>query len=127
MTELAIARPKQVVFYCQAEVRRGQLRCNERAREGSIHARSSGMAAFKLNLTIEVEQVGNGLAMQTPVPLQLVYHQARWQAVCDSPVIMTPSVKSLEEAIIAGSREIAREMQAAVIERPLIAGRITAA
>ncbi len=85
------------------------------------------MAAFKINLTIEVEQVGNGLAMQTPVPMQLVYHQARWQAVCDSPAIMTPSVKNMEEAIIAGSREIAREMQAAVVERPLIAGRVTPA
>ena len=85
------------------------------------------MAAFKLNLTIEVEQVGNGLAMQTPVPMQVLYRQSRWQAVCDSPAIMTASVKTLEEAIITGSEEIAHEMQAAVIERPLIAGRITAA
>jgi hypothetical protein len=84
------------------------------------------MATFKLNLTIEVEQVGNGLAMQTPVAMQVIHQQSRWQAVCDSPAIMSPSMKTLEEAIVAGSKEIAREMQAAVVERPLIAGRITA-
>jgi len=83
------------------------------------------MATFKLYLTIEVEQVGNGLALQTPVPMQVTYRQGRWQAMCDSLAIMTGPVQRLEDAILAAGQEIAREMQAAVIDRPVIAGRIT--
>jgi hypothetical protein len=83
------------------------------------------MAAFKLNLTIEVEQVGNGLALQTPVPMQVVFQHSRWHAVCDSLGIMTAPAQRLEDAIMLGRQEIAREMQALVVERPVVAGRIT--
>jgi len=83
------------------------------------------MDEFTLNLTVEVQQVGNGLAIQTPVPLQCAYTSGRWQAFCETPPVETDRVNTLEEAIIAGARQAAAELQGAVIERPLIVARIT--
>ena len=80
---------------------------------------------FRIDLTVEVDQVANALAIRTPVPIQAVHHRGRWHVVCEAPPIQTEPVASLEEAIIAGARQIAHEVQAAVIERPVIVGRIT--
>ncbi len=83
------------------------------------------MAVVRVNITVEVEQKGNGLLIQTPVPLQLVYERNRWHAECEAPPLCTEPADNLEQAIIAGARQAGAELQAAVIERPLIAGRIT--
>ena len=50
----------------------------------------------RVNLTIEVEQVGNGLAIQTPVPIQLVHHAGQWQAQCPELRIETAPARSPE-------------------------------
>jgi len=85
------------------------------------------MAAVRVNITVEVEQKGNGLAIQTPVPIQLVQEQGRWRAECESPSLCTESFDTLEQAVVAGAKQVGNELQAAVNERPIIAGKITPA
>jgi len=85
------------------------------------------MAAVRVNITVEVEQKGNGLAIQTPVPIQLVRERNGWRAECESPPICTESFDTMEQAVVAGARQVSKELQAAVNERPVIAGKITPA
>lgn len=80
---------------------------------------------FRVNLTIEVNQVGNGLAIQTPVPIQLVHERGQWRGICENPAVNTMACESMQEALVACGEEVAAEMQMAVNERPLILGRIT--
>jgi hypothetical protein len=89
--------------------------------------RGSVMDEFILNFTVDVEQVGNGLAIQTPIPLQLGYGAGRWRARCECPAVDIPKLESLEKAVIAGARQAAAELQAAVVERPRVIARITPA
>lgn len=83
------------------------------------------MIEFRVNITVEVDQVGNALAIKTPVPLQVVYQGGRWRAQCESPPVLTLMFDDMEEALVAGAKEAANELQAAVIDRPVIAGCIT--
>lgn len=85
------------------------------------------MFEYRLNLTVEVTQVGNALALQTPVPLQLHYRGGRWGAECETPSVATPMYDRFEEAITAGARAAATELQSCVCERPVIIGRISPA
>jgi len=80
---------------------------------------------FRVNMTVEVDQVGNALAIKTPIPLQLVFQGGRWRAQCESPPVATEVFDTMEEAVIAGAKEATAEMQAAVEDQPVIAGRIT--
>lgn len=79
---------------------------------------------FRVNVTVEVDQVGNALAVKTPVALQLVYQQGRWRAQCESPPVCTLVFDTMEEAVVAGAKEAHAELQAAVEDRPVVAGRI---
>lgn len=83
------------------------------------------MFEFRLNMTVEVDQVGNGLAIQQPVPMQLHYRGGRWGAECDSPPLATPMYDRMDEALVAGARAVALELQGAVDHRPVTFGRIT--
>lgn len=83
--------------------------------------------ALRVNMTIEVDQVGNALAIQTPVPIQLVRERGQWFAQCENPPVTTVVFDSMEEALVACGEQVAAELQGAVIERPFIAGRITPA
>ena len=83
------------------------------------------MNAFRVNLTLEVDQVGNGLAIQTPIPIQLIYQRGQWQGQCESPPVATEMFDSMEQALVACADQVVAETQSAVVERPLIAGRIT--
>jgi hypothetical protein len=85
------------------------------------------MFEFHVNLTVEVTQVGNALAIQTPVPIQLRYQAGRWGAECQAPPITTALFDRMEEAVVAGARAVGAELQMDVCERPVIAGRITPA
>ena len=80
---------------------------------------------FRVSITVEVDQVGNALAVKTPVPIQLVYQSGQWRAQSESPPVATLKFDTMEEAIVAGAKEAAMEIQAAVNERPLIVGKIT--
>ncbi len=80
---------------------------------------------FRVNLIVEVEQKANALAIRKPVPVQLVHHRGQWQFECLSPVVVTPARKTMEEALVDGSSQLAIEVQAAAIERPLVVGKIT--
>jgi hypothetical protein len=80
---------------------------------------------FRVNITIEVNQVGNGLAIHTPVPVQLVYERGQWRGECESPPVSTLVFDRMEEALVACGEQVAAEMQGAVMERPLILARIT--
>ncbi len=79
----------------------------------------------RVNLTIEVEQVGNGLAIRKPVPVQLVYHRKQWLAECMDPPVETDPFEHMEEAIVAAAQIVQNELQAQVIETPMIVGKIT--
>ena len=83
------------------------------------------MAAIRVQLTIEVERKGNALAIRTPVPVELVYENKRWHLECETPAVTTEECSTIEEAIIAGARQVGDELQAAVVERPVIVGKIT--
>jgi hypothetical protein len=83
------------------------------------------MAAFRLNLTVEVDQTGNALRIHTPVPVQLVRQNNRWRFECEKPPVITEEFDTIEQALVAGAATVGDELQAAVIERPLVAGRIT--
>ena len=83
------------------------------------------MAPVRVNLTIEVEQRGNGLAILTPVPITLIHEDREWRVVCETPPVESDAFATFDEALLAGARQVNDELQAAVIERPLIAGRIT--
>jgi len=80
---------------------------------------------FRVNMTIEVDQVGNGLAIQTPIPIQLVHQRGKWRGECESPPVSTPTFDHLEEALAACGQQVAAEVKGAVMERPLILARIT--
>lgn len=82
------------------------------------------MNEFKLNLTVEVDQVGNGRAIQTPVDLQICYNRGRWSAGADCPAFETDPVETLEKAIVTGARQAQAELQANVIDRPCVVARI---
>lgn len=81
--------------------------------------------AFRVNLTIEVEQVANALAIQTPVPIQLVFDGRRWTALCESPPVRTDAFDTMEKAVVACSEQVAAEVQMAVDDRPVVLARIT--
>ena len=83
------------------------------------------MAAVRVNVTVEVDQKGNGLCIRTPVPVQLVYEDKEWHLECDTPRLTTDSFATMEEALIDGAHLIGDDLQSAVVERPLIVGRIT--
>lgn len=83
------------------------------------------MPEFRVNLTVEVDRVANALAIQTPVPLQIACERGRWSAACADPALTTPACDSFEQALTAGARQIAAELQASVFDRPVILARIT--
>jgi hypothetical protein len=80
---------------------------------------------FRVNLTVEVEQKANALAIRKPVPVQLVFHRGQWQFECESPALQMPVCQSMEEALVMGSKQLAVEVQAAAVERPFVVGKIT--
>ena len=80
---------------------------------------------FAVNVVVSVDQVANALAIETPLLMQLAYEKGRWQARCESPSVATSDFGSMEEALIAGGEQAALEVQAAVIDRPRIIGKIT--
>ena len=80
---------------------------------------------FRVNVTVEVDQVANALAIATPIPIQLVRGRKTWHGQCESPPVKTVDYQTFEEALMACAAEVAAEAQAAVIDRPVIAGRIT--
>jgi len=74
---------------------------------------------------VEVDQVGNALAIKKPVPMQLIYQSGQWRAQCAEPPVATLKFDSMEEAIVAGAKEAAAELQSEVDDRALIVGQIT--
>lgn len=80
---------------------------------------------FRVNITIEVDQVGNGLSIQTPIPVQLVCERGQWRGQCESPPVGTEVHDRMEDALVACAQQVAAEVQMAVIDRPVILGRIT--
>ena len=83
------------------------------------------MAAVRVNITIEVDQKANGLCIEKPVPVQLVCEHKKWRLTCRNPALETEHFDTMEQALIAGARLIGDEMQAAVVERPAVIGKIT--
>jgi hypothetical protein len=82
---------------------------------------------FHVNLSVEVEQKGNGLLVWTPVPVQVVFQRGRWRAEAETPGVRTDMFDTMEEALVAGAKEATAELQAAVLDRPVIAGKISPA
>jgi hypothetical protein len=83
------------------------------------------MAAVRVNITIEVDQKGNGLLIEKPMPVQLIHEREKWRLRCHDPALETEGFDTMEQALIAGARLIGDEMQAAVVERPAVLGKIT--
>jgi len=84
------------------------------------------MKEIRVNVTVEVDQVANGLALRKPIPLQVVRKtDAHWYAECESLHFDTRCFETMEDAIVAGAQQAEAELQMAVDERPVIAGRIT--
>ncbi len=80
---------------------------------------------FRVNFTVEVEQKANALSIRQPVPVQLVYRRGQWYFECESPALEMPPSPTMEQSLVAGSKQLAVEVQAAAVERPFIVGKIT--
>ena len=80
---------------------------------------------FRVNMTIEIERVGNALAIQTPVNLQLLYTNGDWYALCENPSFKTLPYDTMEEALIAAGKRITAPPPAESVEQPHIIGKIT--
>lgn len=83
------------------------------------------MAPVRVAVTVEVDQKGNGLLIRKPVPLHLVCEDGRWHAECEEPNLCTDPCDSMEQAVLIGAHEVTGELQAAVVERPMVAGKIS--
>jgi hypothetical protein len=66
---------------------------------------------FRVQVTVEVDQVGNDMTTKTPVPLQVLYQAGQWCAQSDSPPISTVMYDTMQEAIVAGAKEAAAELR----------------
>lgn len=91
---------------------------------GTSQSQGASHVEFRVNLTVEVDQVGNALCIRTPVPLQLLHRKGRWLVEGDLLGFEELEFETFEEALVAGARQVGNELQASVIERPVIAGRI---
>ncbi len=67
---------------------------------------------FRLQVTVEVDQVDSGLAAKTPVSLRLIYQSGQWCAQSSAPLVSTAMYETMEEAIVAGAKEAAAELRA---------------
>ena len=67
---------------------------------------------FRVDLKVEIDRVIDGLASATPVQMQLFYQRGRWLARSEEPLVATLFYDSMEEAIVAGAKEAAAELQA---------------
>lgn len=72
---------------------------------------------FRVDLTLELDRVTDGLATAVPVQMQLFYQRGQWLARCENPLVATLFYDSMEEAIVAGAKEAVAELQGA--ESPL--------
>jgi hypothetical protein len=75
---------------------------------------------FRIDMTLEIDRVTNGVAEPTPVPVQLVYHCGRWHAHGEQPLVSTLAYESMEEAIVAAAKEAAGELQPAASRTHLL-------
>lgn len=66
---------------------------------------------FRMNVTVEVDQVGSDVAVKTPIALQLVYQRGQWCAQCEAPPVATVMYETMQEAIVAGAKEAAAELR----------------
>ena len=80
---------------------------------------------IRINVIVEINRSANALAIQTPIPIQLIRRDGQWLAGCDNPAFETISYDTMEEALIAGGEQVAMEMQDTAVEKPHIIGRIT--
>ncbi len=61
---------------------------------------------FRVNLTIEMDKPSGSMAVKTSVPMMLIYQHGRWQAQSVEPPVMTEVYSTLEEALVAGAKEL---------------------
>ena len=69
---------------------------------------------FRSNMTIEVDLEEDGLAVKTPVELQLVYQSGGWRALAKDPPISTDMFDTMEKAIVAAARSASKRIESPV-------------
>jgi hypothetical protein len=69
------------------------------------------MLEFRMNVTVEVDKSDEAIAIKIPVDIQLLYQGGRWRAQCESPPVSTLVFDSMEEALVAGVKDLTREMK----------------
>ncbi|MHC4442106.1 MAG: hypothetical protein ACYTF1_07750 [Planctomycetota bacterium] len=80
---------------------------------------------FHLNMTIEIDRMANGLAVRTPVQLQLLHREGQWQALCENPPFNTLFYDTLEETLVTAAKRAAAPTKPESLEQPHIIGKIT--
>jgi len=65
---------------------------------------------FRIKITVELDKPSGSLAVKTSVPMMLVYQHGRWQAQSVDPPVMTEFHGTMEEAMIAGAKELKSSM-----------------
>jgi len=78
-----------------------------------------------VSVTVEVNQKGNGLLVGRSLELRLVREEGRWRAECDEPHVHTDACDTMDEAVRQATRQAERTLQSQVVDRPLVAGKIT--
>ena len=83
------------------------------------------MTKVCVSVTVEVNQKGNGLLFGRSIELRLVRDEGRWRAECDEPHVHTDACDTMAEAVGEGTRQAEQTLQSQVVDRPLVAGKIT--
>jgi hypothetical protein len=68
---------------------------------------------FRIDMKLEVEDEADELATRVPITVQVLYRGGRWQAQCLEPPVSTELCESMEEALIQGAKEAAKELASA--------------
>ena len=76
-------------------------------------------------VTVEVHQKGNGLCVSRPLELRLMHDDGQWHAECDRLRMRTAACDTMDEAVTEGTRRAEEALQAEVVDRPVIVGKIT--
>ena len=80
---------------------------------------------FRIQYTIEVDQRANALAIATPIPIQLCYDRGKWVGQCENPPVITAPARTMQDALTDCAKQVTQQVQSSVIDRPVVAARIT--
>lgn len=71
---------------------------------------------FRVQMSLEIERPEGALATNSSADVEILYQAGRWRATCRKPPVSTPFCDSMEAALVAVVKEVAREWHAEGLE-----------